>query len=107
MSIFRESRSTANDATPDADETSEHIKYPFSNMPELESHVYPHWVILNVGRKLHGHGDRALFSLAIHVAAAYKVPISKGMEFIKTIRVIYERWINAAVSNTFIGLEVV
>ena len=76
-------------------------------MPELESHIYPHWAIFNIGRKLHGHGDRALYSLAIHVAAAYGVSVHDGMDFIKNIQAICERWTKAVVPNTFIGLGVV
>ena len=106
MSIFRESRSTANDASPDADETFERICYPFTNMPELESHVYPHWAILNAGRKLFCHEDRTFTTLATHVSEAYKVPISEAVEFLKSIEAIYDRWTKAVVPHTFIGQDV-
>ena len=106
MSIFRESRSTANDASPDADETFEWIRYPFTNMPELESHVYPHWAILSAGRKLFGHGDRTFTTLASHVSEAYKVPITEAVEFLNSIEAIYERWTKVVVPHTFIGQDV-
>ena len=102
--MIRYSRDTADE---DATVTYELIDYPFRSLPELESHIYPHWAILNAGRKLHGIGDRGFYTLAIHAAEAYMVPISKGMEFIRSIQAIYERWTNAAVPSTFTGLEVV
>ena len=104
MTLLRYSRVTPNE---DAIVTSEQIDYPFSKLPELESHVYPHWAILNTGMKLHGIGDRAFYTMAIYVSEAYKVTILDGMHFIKNIQAIYERWTKAVVPNTFIGLEVV
>ena len=103
MSIARHPQMTANKADLDV----EWIKYPFSNLPELESHVYPHWAILNAGKKLHHIEDHTFHTLAIHIDAAYQVPIGTGANFIKMIQAIYERWTEPAVANTFIAVEVV
>ena len=107
MSLFRESRSSANDASPDADENFEVIDYPFTNLPELESHIYPHWAILNAGRKLFCHWDRTFTTLTNHVSEAYGVPTPEAVEFLKNIEAIYKRWTKAVVPHTFIGQEVV
>ena len=103
MSIVRHPQMTADEADSDV----ERIDYPFSDLPELESHVYPHWAILNAGKKLHHIGDRTFHTLAIHIGAAYQVSIGTGANFIKMIQMIYEKWTEAAVANTFIAVEVV
>ncbi|ETW86514.1 hypothetical protein HETIRDRAFT_241294, partial [Heterobasidion irregulare TC 32-1] len=92
MSLLRQSRSSVNDASLDADRNSELIDYPFTNLPELESHVYPHWAILNAGRKLFCHWDRTFTTLTNHVSKAYGVPTPEAVEFLKNIEAIYERW---------------
>ena len=79
----------------------ERFKYPFTDLPALESHVHPHWVILNAGMKLERLHSSDMTVFTRRVAAAYKISQKKAKTFVEQIVLVNDRWRRTAVPESF------
>ena len=84
----------------------ERFKYPFTDLPALESHVHPHWVILNTGMKLVGRSADEMSAFRQLVADAYNLPLGEATDFVQRIIDLYSTWLNTTVPPEFIPQEV-
>ena len=81
-------------------------RYPFANFPILESHVEPHFVIYNIGKKLEGILDKLPCLTAKDSRDANYLGLGNAKEaynHLTTIRSIYLKWINGKVPLSFIN----
>ncbi|ETW86552.1 hypothetical protein HETIRDRAFT_447265 [Heterobasidion irregulare TC 32-1] len=88
MDVYRHSRP---DCT-DEESSASSYQYPFGNLPTLESHVQPHWVILNAGMKLDSRSECEIDAFYERVAHAYDISRTVAISFIKDIIDFNAKW---------------
>ena len=79
----------------------EWFRHPFTDLPALESHVHPHWVVLNAGMKLEGIDSFDMGVFTRRVADTYKITHWKAQRFINQIIFLNSEWRKTKVPESF------
>ncbi|ETW86454.1 hypothetical protein HETIRDRAFT_165974 [Heterobasidion irregulare TC 32-1] len=102
MDVYRHSRPDG----ADEESSASSYKYPFRNLPTLESHVQPHWVVLNAGMKLDSRSECEMDAFYERVADAYTISRDDAIDFIQTLIALNTRWRSPTVANDATPQEV-
>ena len=66
--------------------------YPFHTLPPLQSHVEPHYVVINAAQMLLSIDNKYRNHLLRSIAAVYNVDSSAAQRFLVDIQSLYKTW---------------
>ena len=102
MNVYRHSRPDG----ADEESSASSFKYPLGNLPTLESHVQPHWVVLNAGMKLDSRTPCEMDSSTDAIGIG-DVPVEEdAIDFIQELITLNSKWRSITAANDLTRQEV-